>query len=109
MRQQTVAAAATQFGYNNDYVGLVPLPDEPDAALLVVNHEYTDEQLMYPTGLYDADTVKRLSMAYHGLSVVKIRRGDHAGVVAAGQPPPQRAQPPPQQPDGVPHRRPRGR
>jgi hypothetical protein len=77
--RQTVQAAAAQFGYNNDYVGLVPLRDDPDAALLVVNHEYTDEQLMYPTGLYDEDTVKRLSMAYHGLSVVKIRRGRTPG------------------------------
>src|SRR4029453_5580153 len=62
--RQTVQAAAAQFGYNNDYVGLVPLRDDPDAALLVVNHEYTDEQLMYPTGTYDKDTVTGLSIAY---------------------------------------------
>jgi hypothetical protein len=70
---QTPESAARQFGYNCDYIGVLPL--DRDRALLVVNHEYTDEQLMFPAGEYDADTVRRIAMASHGLSVVEIRRG----------------------------------
>ena len=71
---QTPEAAQKQFGYNNDYVGVVDIPGETNRALLVCNHEYTDENLMYPTGLYDTATIKRLSMAYHGMSVVEIKK-----------------------------------
>jgi hypothetical protein len=42
--RQTPEAAARQFGYNCDYVGVIP--GRGDRALMVVNHEYTDEQLM---------------------------------------------------------------
>jgi secreted PhoX family phosphatase len=77
--RQTPAAAAKQFGYNNDYVGVLPHPTHPRRALLVTNHEYTDEQLMFPTGAYDAATVKRIAMACHGMSVVEIRRGAKEG------------------------------
>ena len=37
-----------QFGYNCDYVGVLPL--DRRTALLVVNHEYTNEELMFPPG-----------------------------------------------------------
>lgn len=74
---QSVAAANKQFGYNCDYVGLLPL--EGDEALLVVNHEYTDENLMYPDGAYTAEDIKRISIANHGMSVVKLRRHNPSG------------------------------
>ncbi len=74
---QSVAAARRQFGYNCDYVGLLPLDDEE--ALLVVNHEYTDENLMFPTGVYTAEEIKRIAIANHGMSVVKVRRHRPAG------------------------------
>jgi secreted PhoX family phosphatase len=77
VHRQTPAAAATQFGYNNDYVGV--LPDGRNRALLVCNHEYTDEVLMFPTGEYDDATVKQIAMASHGMSVVEIQKGDAAG------------------------------
>ncbi len=48
--QQSVAAARMQFGYNCDFVGVLPL--RSDNALLVVNHEYTDENLMFPADTY---------------------------------------------------------
>ena len=72
VQNQTPESASRQFGYNNDYVGVLPLA--ADRALLVVNHEYTDEQLMFPTGRYDSETVKRIAMASHGMSVVEIER-----------------------------------
>ena len=50
-RNQSAAAQARQFGYNNDYVGFVPLDPDTDGAprgLLCVNHEYTSTHLMFP-------------------------------------------------------------
>ena len=43
---QTAQAQAAQFGYNNDFVGFLRLDGR--RALLVVNHEYTNEKLMFP-------------------------------------------------------------
>jgi hypothetical protein len=74
---QTPEAAARQFGYNCDYVGVIP--DRGDRALMVVNHEYTDEQLMFPTGRYDSATIKRIAMASHGMAVVEVMRGPRPG------------------------------
>ncbi|MFC3987552.1 PhoX family protein, partial [Actinoplanes siamensis] len=82
VRQQTAARQSRQFGYNNDFVGVLPLPGRDDRALLVVNHEYTNEELMFPgfTGP-DALTVEQLevAMAAHGLSVVEIERAGRTG------------------------------
>ncbi|MEO9323577.1 PhoX family phosphatase [Nocardioides sp. C4-1] len=83
--RQSVEAARTQFGYNCDYVGLLPLDPfkrrDPDAAvpgdeaLLVVNHEYTDENLMFPADTYTDDEIKAIAMVNHGMSVLRVRRG----------------------------------
>ena len=72
---QTPEAAQQQFGYNNDYVGVLPHPEGDRFGVLVTNHEYTDENLMFPTGRYSAEDVKRIAMASHGMSVVELRRG----------------------------------
>ena len=45
---QTAAAQERQFGYNNDYVGYIPLDGSSERGLLVVNHEYTNPHLMFP-------------------------------------------------------------
>jgi secreted PhoX family phosphatase len=74
---QTPEAQALQFGYNNDYVGVLPLSGR--SALLVTNHEYTDENLMFPTGEYDDATIKKIAMAAHGMAVVTIERGRAKG------------------------------
>ena len=47
-KNQTAEAQAKQFGYNNDFVGFIPLDGATDHGLLVVNHEYTNEHLMFP-------------------------------------------------------------
>ena len=47
--KQTAAAQEKQFGYNNDFVGYIPARWlDSDHGLLVVNHEYTNEELMFP-------------------------------------------------------------
>ena len=82
VRNQTAAAQAQQFGYNCDYLAVLPFPDDADRALMVVNHEYTDEQLMFPgvtTPAGTTDEQKRIAMAAHGLSVVQVRRVRETG------------------------------
>jgi uncharacterized protein len=77
VRQQSVAAARKQFGYNCDYVGVLPL--RRDRALLVVNHEYTDEELMFPADTYTDAEIKAIAMSNHGMAVVEIKRGKAPG------------------------------
>jgi len=49
---ESAEAQARQFGFNNDYVGFIPLSpasgDRPQRALLCVNHEYTRANMMFP-------------------------------------------------------------
>lgn len=73
----TVDAVKKQFGYNNDYVGVTPLGK--NTALMVVNHEYDDPQLMYPTGRYSQEEIAWLGIYTHGLSVVTIKKGTVPG------------------------------
>lgn len=74
---QTAAAQRQQFGFNNDFAGLLPIPGTPNRYLMVVNHEYTTEQFMFPG--YDEDNPTReqfeVAVAAHGLSVVEVERG----------------------------------
>ncbi|WP_309084031.1 PhoX family phosphatase [Chelativorans sp.] len=83
---QTAAAQARQFGYNNDYVGFIPLEGASDRGLLVVNHEYTSAELMFPgfarvegdevvAGEHTKELVD-IEMAAHGGTVIEIRRVD---------------------------------
>ena len=47
----SATAQLRQFGYNNDYVGYIPLPfgsSNSEHGLLCVNHEYTNEEVMFP-------------------------------------------------------------
>lgn len=89
VNNQSASAQAMQFGYNCDFVGLAPLPagaSGADRGLLCVNHEYTNEELMFP-GMEGEQESKEnafkkmtrelvaIEMAAHGASVVEIRRG----------------------------------
>ena len=81
---QSAAAQLKQFGYNNDYIGYVPLPfgsENPEHGLLCVNHEYTDEELMFPgLGIHDTAYSKAsreivdIEMACHGGSIIEVRK-----------------------------------
>ncbi|TXR57763.1 PhoX family protein [Quadrisphaera setariae] len=74
--RQSAEAQEKQFGYNCDYLAI--LPQGRHKALLVSNHEYTNENLMVPGFTTEAAlTVEQLrtSIAAHGLSVVQLRRG----------------------------------
>ncbi len=81
---QTAAAQERQFGYNNDYVGFIPMEGSSEHGLLVVNHEYTNPHLMFPglvtivdgkvkQGALSKDQVD-VEMAAHGGTIVEIRK-----------------------------------
>ena len=77
--QQTAERQMRQFGYNSDFVGYVPIDGSSEHGLLVVNHEYTNKELMFRgIGIKDFDRMTRaqvdIEMAAHGGSVVEIRR-----------------------------------
>jgi secreted PhoX family phosphatase len=81
---QTADKQRQQFGYNTDYVGYIPLSGSSNHGLLVVNHEYTNEELMFPSvGMQDTKDAAfakmtrelvEIEIAAHGGSVVEIRR-----------------------------------
>ncbi|WP_328223616.1 PhoX family protein [Streptomyces sp. NBC_00104] len=82
---QTAKAQAGQFGYNNDFLALLPLPGERGRRLLVANHEYTDEVLMFRG--YDAANPTRdqveVAWAAHGLSAVVVEEDRRTGKLTA--------------------------
>ena len=102
---QTAEAQAKQFGYNCDWIEFLPLPEGSDASdrgLLVVNHEYTNPEMMFPgylTGNPEyaeaqaqatpqvaidipeflanpTEEIVAVELEAHGLSIVEIARGD---------------------------------
>ena len=89
------AAAARQFGYNNDFTAFLPLPhgsDNSDHGLLVVSHEYAKPFLMFP-GVTELDWKDRVSdaqiaaiAATTGISVVEVEKnGDDWRPVVDGK------------------------
>lgn len=82
-RRTDAAQAARQFGTNNDFIALLPVPDrprDPGRRLLFANHEYPNPHLMWPT-LHAADAGRRMSetqiavaQATVGASVVELER-----------------------------------
>nr|MDT0661383.1 PhoX family phosphatase [Micromonospora sp. DSM 115978] len=82
VNNQTAERQAKQFGYNCDFVGVLPLDRKGERALLVVNHEYTNEDLMFPGFTsQEALTVEQVKacIAAHGLSVVELERVGDTG------------------------------
>ncbi|MFE1944151.1 PhoX family protein [Streptomyces massasporeus] len=83
--KQTAKAQAAQFGYNCDFLALLPLPGERGRQLLVANHEYTDEILMF-RGYDAADPTREqveVAWAAHGLSAVVVEEDRRSGKLTA--------------------------
>jgi len=84
---QSAEAQRRQFGYNNDFIGYIPLPlssDSSDHGLLCINHEYTNEEVMF-TGAgkdqgrrnqHKAATKEMvdIEMASHGGSIIETEK-----------------------------------
>ncbi|MEV8551749.1 PhoX family protein [Streptomyces glaucescens] len=83
--KQTAKAQSGQFGYNNDFLALLPLPGERGRQILVANHEYTDEVLMFRG--YDPENPTReqveIAWAAHGLSAVVVEGERRTGKLVA--------------------------
>ncbi len=105
--RQTADAQKRQFGYNNDFLGYLPMPGAANPShhgLLVVNHEYTNEELMFPgIGRQDEEgnalankpkgepafirmtkELADIEMAAHGGAVIEIKRDGGKWQVVAG-------------------------
>jgi secreted PhoX family phosphatase len=81
--KQTAAAQKQQFGYNNDYLGYIPMPGAANPSqhgLLVVNLEYTNEELMFP-GIGIDQMAKAASFAKMTRELVEIEKAAHGGAV----------------------------
>lgn len=97
LANQSAASQSKQAGYNCDFIGWISLPlgsNASDHGLLVVNHEYTNPELMfagYLTANPDYDETNEDSPEFlanptqeivdteleaHGLSVIEVKRTD---------------------------------
>lgn len=80
---QSAASQSRQFGYNNDFLAFLPLPQGTagsDHGLLWANHEYTEPHMMFP-GLNEKDSFDRatqttvdVELAALGGSIVEVRK-----------------------------------
>jgi secreted PhoX family phosphatase len=78
-RAQSAERQQQQFGYDNDFIGYLPLPRgsrSSSRGLLGVNHENARSALMWPG--WDGKTVTAemvaVEIAAHGFTVVEVRR-----------------------------------
>jgi hypothetical protein len=83
--KQSAEAQARQFGYNNDFIGYFPIDGSSEHGLLCVNHEYTNENLMFP-GVSGEQDMKEINfkemtkdladieMMAHGGTVIEVKR-----------------------------------
>jgi hypothetical protein len=82
---QAADAQAKQFGYNNDFIAYIPIDGSNEHGLLCVNHEYTNESLMFPglSGEQDGKEIKfkemtkalaDIEMMAHGGAVIELKR-----------------------------------
>ena len=81
MAAQTPEAQETQFGFNNDFAGLIPIDGQADRFYLVCNQEYTTEEFMF-TGYKPKEPTEnqaRVSMAAHGITVVEVKTESGSG------------------------------
>jgi secreted PhoX family phosphatase len=92
-RRQSAEAQSRQFGYNNDYLGFIPLDGRSHHGLLVVNHEYTNEELMFPglgrqdgRGKFAGMTAELagVEMMAHGGTVLEVKRTNGKWAVVEG-------------------------
>ncbi|GAB3821724.1 PhoX family protein [Tessaracoccus terricola] len=76
---QTAAAQSQQFGYNCDFLGFFELDAETE--IMMVNHEYTNEYIMFPDYVEGAPTEEQVNIgiAAHGLSVVAVAKESGSG------------------------------
>ncbi|MFW0783776.1 PhoX family phosphatase [Gordonia sp. CPCC 206044] len=83
VHSQTPEAQAKQFGFNNDFAGLIPVDGARDHHYLVCNQEYTTEEFMFPGYVPKQPTENqaRTAMAAHGITVVEVAATPGSGAL----------------------------
>ena len=75
---------AQQWGMHNDGIVYFPI-NGSRRGLIVQNHEYSDDYILFPDGVANWDAEKTAkSQAAHGVGVIEVRR---VGRPVAGRPP----------------------
>ncbi len=70
----SAAQQAAQMGMHHDGIHYYPI-EGSSSGLLVMNHEYTDDGLLFPDGMQNWSAEKvRKSQAAHGVSVIEVTR-----------------------------------
>ncbi|MET0871440.1 MAG: PhoX family phosphatase, partial [Paeniglutamicibacter terrestris] len=74
--KQSAKRQAGQFGYNNDYLNIIVDKYSGRSGLLVANHEYTNEDLMFDSVWFEANKTEaaKIAMEAHGFSIVEVKR-----------------------------------
>lgn len=77
--RQSGKAQAHQFGYNNDFLGYMPLPfgsSNSSHGLLVANHEYVNPEIMFPAYTKEGITAEQVSICKEavGMAVVELKQ-----------------------------------
>ena len=91
---QSAAAQKKQFGFDNDFIGFMPLPmgaKTSTSGLLCVNHEAAWGQLMFPGYTRDTGTALpkalcEIQMAAQGHTIVEINQVNGEWTVVVGSP-----------------------
>lgn len=74
---QSAASQSMQFGFNNDFLGIIPFPGQDRRAMLFVNHEFTQSSLMFPGSPEQKDLSKDridIEIAAQGASLVELEQ-----------------------------------
>lgn len=81
LEAQASGKQALQFGYNCDFIAFMPLPSALETSsrgLLVVNHEFTNAELMFPAWDGRRESKSRemvdIELAAHGMSIIEVER-----------------------------------
>ncbi|MGR9105574.1 MAG: PhoX family protein [Gammaproteobacteria bacterium] len=73
--RQSARSQERRFGFNNDFIGFIPVPGSEKRSVLFVNHEFTQSALMFPGSPQAKDLSLEqidIEIAAHGASIVEI-------------------------------------
>jgi len=84
-QNQSAEEQAKRFGYNNDYIAYFPIDGSSHRGLLCINHEFTNEELMFPGLSQEAmpnsftemtEDLTKIEKAAVGVTVIEVYRDE---------------------------------